>query len=104
MAVIELTEATFNAEVAEAATPVLVDFWASWCGPCKMLTPVVHQIAEENPQIKVMSVNVDDEGELARRFNIMSIPTLIFFNKGEAVQQMVGVQPKDAILQMIQSV
>ena len=104
MAVIELTEATFNAEVAESSTPVLVDFWASWCGPCKMLAPVVHQIAEENPQIKVMSVNVDDEGELARRFNIMSIPTLILFNKGEAVQQMVGVQPKDAILQMIQSV
>ena len=104
MAVIELTEATFNAEVAESSTPVLVDFWASWCGPYKMLTPVVHQIAEENPQIKVMSVNVDDEGELARRFNIMSIPTLILFNKGEAVQQMVGVQPKDAILQMIQSV
>jgi len=96
-----VTADNFQEEVLNSDIPVLVDFWAVWCGPCKMLTPVVHEIAAEHPEIKVCSVNVDDEMELAQKFNIMSIPTLLIFNKGEMVDQMVGLQPKNVIEQKI---
>ncbi len=102
MAVITLTKDNFKAEILEAQGPVLVDFWASWCGPCKMLSPVVDEIAEEHPEIKVCKVNVDDEGEIAEAYGIMSIPTLIVFRNGEAVNRKSGVMPKAAILAMVQ--
>ena len=96
-----VTTDSFEEEVLKASSPVLVDFWASWCGPCKMLTPVVHEIADEHPEIKVCSINVDEEMELAQQFGIMSIPTLLVFNQGNRIQQMVGLQPKAAIEQML---
>ncbi len=101
MAVIELTKDNFEAEVLKSDKTVLVDFWASWCGPCRMLSPVVDEIAEERTDIKVGKVNVDDEEELAMRYGIMSIPTLIVFQNGEVKTQTMGVQPKDTILNML---
>ena len=98
MAVITITLENFETEVIESEKPVLVDFWAPWCGPCRMLSPVVDEIAEENSNIKVGKVNVDEQEELAMRFGIMSIPTLIVFKNGEAVKKTMGVQPKAAIL------
>ena len=104
MAAITITTANFESEVLHSDKPVLVDFWAVWCGPCSMLSPVVDQIGEENPNIKVGKVNVDEEQDLARQFGIMSIPSLLFFKDGKVVNQTVGVQPKAVIEQMIQSV
>ena len=101
MAVIELTKDNFENEVLNSDKTVLVDFWASWCGPCRMLSPVVDEIAEERADVKVGKVNVDDEEELAMRFGIMSIPTLIVFRGGEVKAQTMGVQPKAAILDML---
>ena len=101
MAVIVLTAENFEKEVLTSDKPVLVDFWAAWCGPCRMLSPVVDEIAEENPDIRVGKVNVDEQEELAARFGIMSIPTLIAFRGGKAVGQTVGVQSKQAILDML---
>ena len=98
MAVVTLTLENFEAEVIKSDIPVLVDFWASWCGPCRMLSPIVDQIAEEKTDIKVGKVNVDEQEELAMRYGIMSIPTLIVFKNGEAVKKTMGVQPKAAIL------
>ena len=98
MAVITITLENFETEVIQSEKPVLVDFWAPWCGPCSMLSPVVDEIAEENSNIKVGKVNVDEQEELAMRFGIMSIPTLIVFKNGEAVKKTMGVQPKAAIL------
>jgi thioredoxin 1 len=98
MAVITITLENFETEVIKSEKPVLVDFWAPWCGPCRMLSPVVDEIAEENSNIKVGKVNVDEQEELAMRFGIMSIPTLIVFKNGEAVKKTMGVQPKAAIL------
>lgn len=98
MAVITITLENFETEVIKSEKPVLVDFWAPWCGPCRMLSPVVDEIAEENSNIKVGKVNVDEQEELAMRFGIMSIPTLIVFKNGEAVKRTMGVQPKAAIL------
>jgi len=101
MAVMTITAENFEQEVLQSDKPVLLDFWAVWCGPCSMLSPVVDQISEENAQIKVGKVNVDDEGDLARQFNIMSIPSLLFFRDGKLVNQLVGVQPKAVIEDMI---
>ena len=98
MSVINLTLENFEAEVIKSDLPVLVDFWASWCGPCRMLSPIVDEIADERTDIKVGKVNVDEQEELAMRFGIMSIPTLILFKNGEAVKKTMGVQPKAAIL------
>jgi len=98
---VNVTKANFESEVLNYSGTVLVDFWASWCGPCRMLSPIVDQIAEENPEIKVAKVNVDDDGELAAQFSVMSIPTLIVFKNGKAVSQSLGVRPKAQILEML---
>ena len=91
MAVVTITLENFEAEVIKSDKPVLVDFWAPWCGPCRMLSPVVDEIAEEKTDIKVGKVNVDEQEELAVRFGIMSIPTLIVFKNGEVVKKTMGV-------------
>lgn len=96
-----ITKDNFEAEVLQATQPVLLDFWAEWCGPCRMLSPVVDQIAAERTDIKVGKVNVDEQPELAHQFGVMSIPTLVVMKNGEAVAQSVGVQPKEAILRML---
>lgn len=101
MNTITITKDNFDAEVLQASQLVLLDFWAEWCGPCRMLAPVLDQIAAERTDIKVGKVNVDNEPELARQFGVMSIPTLVVMKNGEAVAQSVGVQPKEAILRMI---
>ena len=85
-------------QLLQTSKYLLIDFWAPWCGPCRMLSPVVDEIAEENSNIKVGKVNVDEQEELAMRFGIMSIPTLIVFKNGEVVKKTMGVQPKAAIL------
>lgn len=101
MSVITLTKENFEAEVINAEVPVLVDFWASWCGPCRMLSPVVDEIGEENSDFKVGKINVDEQPELAQRFGVMSIPTLVVFKDGKAATKTVGVQPKEAILKAV---
>lgn len=101
MAVITVTGENFQTEVVASEVPVLLDFWASWCGPCKMLSPVVDEVAEERSDIKVGKVNVDDEPELAQMFGVMSIPTLVVMKDGKAVNKSVGVVPKGKILAML---
>ena len=96
---LQFDQKNFQAEVLSAQGPVLVDFWAEWCGPCKMLSPIIDQLAVElNGKLKVGKVNVDDNPDLAGQFNVMSIPTLLVFKNGQAVDQIVGAMPKDRLL------
>ena len=102
MAEIKITNENFEEEVLKSEIPVLVDFWAAWCGPCRMLAPAVAQIAEESDgKIKVGKVNVDEQPELAQRFGIMSIPTVLVFKDGKKVNQSIGLVPKDKLLALI---
>lgn len=102
MSVIKVTSKNFEEEVSKSNVPVLLDFWASWCGPCKMVSPIVDAVAEEvEGRVKVGKINVDEEQELAKSFSIMSIPTLIVINNGKLVNQAVGVRSKEEILDMI---
>ena len=103
MAEIILTNANFETEVTGSDIPVLVDFWASWCGPCRMLAPVISEIAEEyEGKVKVGKVNVDEEGELAVKFGIASIPTVLLFKNGEVVNKSIGYAPKEEIVSLIE--
>ena len=101
MSVNHVTKENYRKEVLESTKPVLLDFWASWCGPCRMLSPVVEAVAEERPDIKVCKINVDEQFELASQFNVSSIPTLVLMKDGKRVDQSIGVRPKDAILAML---
>lgn len=102
MSVITLTKENFEKEVLQSAVPVLVDFWASWCGPCRMVSPVIDQIAEEaNGNYAVGKVNVDEQPELAVKFGVMSIPTLVVMKNGEVAAKKIGVQSKGDILKML---
>ncbi|MBR3293197.1 MAG: thioredoxin [Oscillospiraceae bacterium] len=101
MSVITITKNNFQQEVLSSEKPVLLDFWASWCGPCRMVSPTVDEIAAERSDIKVGKINVDDEPELAAQFRIASIPTLIVIRDGKIVNQAVGVRPKAMINAMI---
>ncbi len=98
MAVIEITKENFEAEVLQSEKPVLLDFWASWCGPCQMLSPVVDQIGEERADVKVGKINVDEQQELAMQFRVVSIPTLVLMKEGKESDRSVGVVSKDEIL------
>ena len=102
MSVVELTKDTFENEVLAAKEPVLIDFWASWCGPCMMQSPIVDEIAEElEGRVKVCKVNVDEQMELARQYRVMSIPTFLVFKNGEIIAQTLGAQPKEKLLELI---
>lgn len=101
MSVLTITTDNFEQEVLKADKPVLLDFWASWCGPCKMVSPLVDQIAEEHDDFIVGKVNVDEEPDIAQKFGIMSIPTLMVFKNGEITNRQVGAVPKDRILALL---
>ena len=101
MSVITITKENFENEVMKSDKPVLIDFWASWCGPCKMVSPIVDEIADEVTDKKVGKINVDEQPELAKAFSIVSIPTLIVVKDGKVVNTSVGVKPKDVIMNML---
>lgn len=101
MSVKNVTNSNFENEVINSDKKVLVDFYASWCGPCRMVSPIVDEIAEERTDVKVVKINVDDEPELASRFGVMSIPTLVVINGGKEVSRLMGARPKDAILAVL---
>ena len=101
MSVIHINKSNFQNEVLNSEKPVLLDFWASWCSPCRMVSPIVDEIATERGDIKVGKVNVDEERELAGQFGVMSIPTLVVMKGGKVVNQLVGARPKSQILAML---
>ena len=101
MAALQITKNNFQSEILQSDKPVLLDFWASWCGPCRMVLPVIEQIAGERNDIKVAKINVDEEPELARQYGIMTIPTLMVIKDGKIVQQSAGAKSKAQILAML---
>ncbi|MGO5207974.1 thioredoxin [Bacillota bacterium LCP21S3_F9] len=101
MSAISVNKNNFNQEVLNSDKPVLLDFWASWCGPCRMVSPIVDEIAAERSDIKVCKINVDEQPELAARFGVMSIPTLVVMKNGKVINQAVGARPKAQILAML---
>lgn len=101
MSVLTITKENFNSEVIQSDKPVLLDFWAAWCGPCKMVSPIIDEIAEEVTDIKVGKVNVDEEPDLAKDFKVMSIPSLIVIENGKVKNTSVGAQPKQKILDLL---
>lgn len=101
MSVLHITKETFQKEVLQSDKPVLLDFWASWCGPCRMLSPILDEIAEEREDIKVCKVNVDEEPELASKYQIVSIPTVFVIKNGEITNQSLGAKPKAQILDLL---
>ena len=101
MAVIKLTKDNFDQEVIQSETPVLIDFYADWCGPCKMMGPVVEELASERSDIKVCKINVDEEMDLAQKFGVMSIPTFISFAGGEMKGKQIGAVPKSALADLL---
>ena len=102
MSVHTITKENFDALVLQSGNPVLVDFWAPWCGPCRMVSPIVDEIAGERPDITVGKVNVDEQPELAMQFGVMSIPTLLVFKDGQLSQKAVGARPKEDLLKLLE--
>lgn len=102
MAVKEVTIENFQSEVLESQVPVLVDFWASWCGPCRMVSPVIDELSEEHSEYKFVKVNVDEQIALANKYNVMSIPNLVVFKNGEIAAQSAGARPKEEILALLE--
>ena len=101
MTAININKNNFQNEIMNSEKPVLLDFWAPWCAPCRMLAPVVEEIASERADIKVGKINIDEQSELANKFSIMSIPTLVVMKNGKIIQQVSGIRPKNVILEML---
>ena len=101
MPILHITKENFESEVKGSPVPVLLDFFATWCGPCRMLAPILDELAAENPGVRVCKVDVDEQPELAREFGIMTVPTLVVFRNGEAVHRVSGVRPKAALLALL---
>ena len=100
-----VTSSNFETEVVKSAVPVVADFWAEWCGPCKMIAPILKDLAKDyKDKIKIAKIDVDAEGELAQQFNIVSIPTILVFSKGQVVKQQIGAVPRQALEKMIKEV
>ena len=101
-AITDVTDANFQAEVLESPEPVLVDFWAPWCGPCRVIAPALEEIVEERDDLRIVKLNVDDNQQTAARYNVLSIPTLILFRDGEVAKQIIGAMPKKRLVQEIE--
>lgn len=101
MSALSITKNNFQEEVINSEKPVLLDFWASWCGPCRMVSPIVDEIAQERPDVKVCKVNVEEQWELAAAFKVMSIPTLVVMKGGKIINRALGARPKEQILELL---